>query len=340
MKLKELASLLDGEIIGNPDIEISGVSGIPEAQDGDITFISSKKYLKDIPDCKASCVIVQESIGDTAITQLKVRNPALAFAKTLEYFYVKQPQFIGISDAANVSSTSHIHETASVFPFSFIADNASIGEGTVIYPFVFIGENTVVGANCTLYPNVTVREGVTIGDRVIIHSGTIIGSDGFGYIFNEGMHYKIPQVGGIIIEEDVEIGANVTIDRATTGKTIIGAGTKIDNLVQIAHNVKIGKHSILVAQVGIAGSTEIGDYVILGGQVGVADHSQIESQTMIGAQSGVKGTLKKGVYSGSPVMPHREWLKARAIVAKLPELHKKIRELEQKVRDLERRNPS
>lgn len=340
MKLKELATLLGGNIIGNPDLEISGVSGIHEAQDGDITFISSKKYLKDIPDCKASCVIVQEPISDTAITQLKVRNPALAFAKILEHFHGKQQQFIGISDEAYVSSTSRIHETASIFPFSFIADNASIGEGSVISPFVFIGEDTTVGAHCILYPNVTVREGITIGDRVIIHSGTVIGSDGFGYIFNEGMHYKIPQVGGIIIEEDVEIGANVTIDRATTGRTVIGAGTKIDNLVQIAHNVKIGKHSILVAQVGIAGSTEIGDYVILGGQVGVADHSRIESQTMIGAQSGVKGTLKKGAYSGSPVMPHRDWLKAQAIIAKLPELHKKIRELEQKVQDLERRNPS
>ena len=340
MKLKELASLLGGEIIGNLDLEITGVSGIHDAQEGDITFISSKKYLKDVADCRASCVIVREPIADTTLTQLKVQNPGLAFAKTLEYFHGKQQRITRISDEAHVSPTSRIHETASIFPLSFVADNVSIGEGTVIHPFVFIGENTTIGARCILYPNVTVREGITVGDRVIIHSGTVIGSDGFGYIFNEGMHYKIPQVGGIIIEEDVEIGANVTIDRATTGKTIIGAGTKIDNLVQIAHNVKIGKHSILVAQVGIAGSTEIGDYVILGGQVGVADHSRIESQTMIGAQSGVKGALKKGAYSGSPVMPHRQWLKAQTIIAKLPELHKKLRELEQKVQDLERRNTS
>jgi UDP-3-O-[3-hydroxymyristoyl] glucosamine N-acyltransferase len=171
-----------------------------------------------------------------------------------------------------------------------------------------------------------------------VHSGSVIGSDGFGYVFEEGKHHKIPQVGGVIIEDDVEIGSNVSVDRATTGNTIIGAGTKIDNLVQIAHNVMVGKNSIIVAQVGIGGSTEIGDYVTLAGQVGIADHIMIESGTMIGAQSGVMGNIAKGIYTGSPVMPHRDWLKTQAIITKLPELYKKIRELEGKIKELEGRD--
>ena len=184
----------------------------------------------------------------------------------------------------------------------------------------------------------TLREKVKIGNRVIVHSGSVIGSDGFGYVFEDGRHYKIPQVGGVIIEDDVEIGSNVSIDRATTENTIIGAGTKVDNLVQIAHNVTIGKNSLIIAQVGIAGSTEIGDFVTLAGQVGVADHATIESETMIGAQSGVRGNVVKGIYSGSPVMPHRDWLKAQAIFARLPELYKRVKELEEKIKELERRD--
>jgi UDP-3-O-[3-hydroxymyristoyl] glucosamine N-acyltransferase len=179
---------------------------------------------------------------------------------------------------------------------------------------------------------VAIREGVAIGSRVIIHANAVIGSDGFGYVFEDGIHQKIPQVVGVIIEDDVEIGANVTIDRATTGNTVIGKGTKIDNLVQIGHNVTVGKNVILVAQVGIAGSSKIGDGVVLGGQVGVADHTTIEAGTMIGAKGGAMGEMKRSVYSGILPMPHREWLKAMAVFAKLPELHKKIKELEEKIK--------
>ncbi|OGW37964.1 MAG: UDP-3-O-(3-hydroxymyristoyl)glucosamine N-acyltransferase [Nitrospirae bacterium RBG_13_39_12] len=337
MKLKELASLTDGEIIGPPqsdDIEITGVSGINEAKKGDITFVSSKKFIKDLPGCKASCVIVKEPVSDLDIIQLKVSNPYFAFAKLLEYFYIKPHKCIGISKDAFVSDKSKIATDVSIFPFSYISEGASVGTGTVIYPHVFIGENTIVGERCIIYPNVTLREGIKVGNRVIIHSGSVIGSDGFGYVFEKGRHYKIPQVGGVIVEDDVEIGSNVSIDRATTGNTIIGSGTKIDNLVQIGHNVKIGKNSIIIAQVAIGGSTEIGNYVTLAGQVGVADHAKIASETMIGAQSGIMGNVSKGVYSGSPAMPHREWLKASALFAKLPELYKKIRELEEKIKKL------
>lgn len=341
MKLKKIASLLKGEIIGPPhadDIEIKGVSGISDAQEGDISFISAQKYIKELPDCKASCVIVKDTIPDIRLTQLKVSNPYLAFAKILEHFYAKPQKFVGISSGAFISKKTKIAHDVSIFPFSYISDGVSIGSGTIIYPYVFIGENTSIGKHCVIYPHVTVREGVRIGNKVIIHSNSVIGSDGFGYVFDEGRYYKIPQVGGVIVADNVEIGSNVSIDRATTGNTEIGRGTKIDNLVQIAHNVKIGDNSVIVAQVGIAGSTEIGDFVTLAGQVGISDHVNIESETIIGPQSGVTKNVTKGTYMGSPVLPHRDWMKAQAIFAKLPALNKKIKELEEKIRELERRN--
>jgi UDP-3-O-[3-hydroxymyristoyl] glucosamine N-acyltransferase len=338
VKLSEIASIVHGEIFGDPNLDIKGVSGIQEAREGDITFFSGKRHVKDLAHCRASCVIVQELVPDIAIAQLKVVNPHLAYARLLEHFYVKPLKPFGVSRDAFISDNATIGEDVSILPCSYIADGSSIGKGSIIHPFVFVGENTIIGEQCLIYPHVTLREGVTIGHRVIIHSGTVIGSDGFGYVFHEGRHCKIPQVGGVMIGDDVEIGSNVSIDRATTGNTIIGRGTKIDNLVQIGHNVTIGNHSIMVSQVGIAGSSTIGDYVTLAGQVGVADHAEIESGTIIAAQSGVMGRVSKGAYSGSPVMPHREWLKVQVIIAKLPELHRKIKELEDKLKELQRRN--
>ena len=338
MKLKELADIVNGEITGDKDIDITGVSGILEAIEGDITFISSRKYIKDLSRCKASCLIIKDVVPDINITQLKVANPYLAYAKLLGYFYEKPLKAVGVSKGATIADTAVISENVSVFPFSYISDRVSIGKGTVIHPFVYVGEDTSIGENCIIYPNVTLREGVRLGNRVIVHSGSVVGSDGFGYVFDGGIYHKIPQVGGVVIEDDVEIGSNVSIDRATTGNTVIGKGSKIDNLSQIAHNVRIGSNSIIVAQVGIAGSSEIGDYVTLGGQVGVADHTKIDPETMIGAQSGVMGHITKGVYSGSPAIPHREWLKAHAIFTKLPELQKRIRELEEQIMKIQRRD--
>jgi len=338
VKLRDIASLVNGEIIGDPDVEITGVSGIRSAQEGDVTFLSDDRYRKYLQGCKASCVLVKESIEALQTAQLKVANPQLAFAKLLGHFYVKPQKPLGISENAIVSDNANIGKNVSIFPFAYISDNVSVGNGTIIYPHVFVGHDTTIGEDCVIYPNVTLRENVRIGNQVIVHSGSVIGSDGFGYVFEEGKHHKIPQVGGVIIEDDVEIGSNVSVDRATTGNTTIGSGTKIDNLVQIAHNVMVGKNSIIVAQVAIGGSTEIGDFVTLAGQVGVADHATIESGTMIGAQSGVIGNIAKGIYTGSPVMPHRDWLKTQAIIAKLPELYKKIRELEGKIKELERRD--
>lgn len=336
MKLSEIAQLFNGRVEGNPDIEISGVKGIEDAKEGDITYLVSTKHIDKLKNCQASALIVKEKVENFGGSQLLVDNPQLVFVKLLQLFYVKPHAYKGISDSAFVSKTCRIGNNVTVYPFSYIDEDVEIGDNTVIYPFTFIGKKSQIGSDCVIYSNVTIRERIKVGNRVIIHAGSVIGSDGFGYVFHEGKHEKIPQVGSVIIEDDVEIGACTAIDRATTGNTIIGKGTKIDNLAQIAHNVKIGQNCIVVAQVGIAGSSSIGHGCILAGQVGVADHAEIESGTIITAQSGVMpGKVEKGIFSGSPIMPHREWLKANAIFQRLPELYKKIREIEKKIKKME-----
>ncbi|MFN3479270.1 MAG: UDP-3-O-(3-hydroxymyristoyl)glucosamine N-acyltransferase [Thermodesulfovibrionales bacterium] len=337
MRLKEIAEIISGEIKGDPELEIKGVSGVTDALEGDITFLSDNRYLKDCLSSKASCVIVREFVEDIKKTQIKVKNPYYAFAILLDLFHPREKEEEGISPQAYVSERARIGKGVTIYPFVFISDDAEIGEDTVIYPFVFVGKGSTIGSSCLVYSNVTIREGVRIGNRVIIHAGAVIGSDGFGYVFEQERHYKIPQVGGVIIGDDVEIGANVTIDRATTGNTIIGNGTKIDNLVQIGHNVRIGENTIIVAQVGIGGSATIGRHVMLGGQTGISDHATIEDGTMVGARSGVMGYLKQGIFSGTPVIPHRDWLKSSALFARLPEILKRIKEIEDKLEQATRK---
>ena len=336
MKLRDFSEIVKGKIIGDPETEITGVSGINDAQKGDISFLDSARHMQFVRESRASCIIVKKPLEETAVTQLIVANPQYAFARAIECFHPARPFTPGISDKAYVSEKAKISGAVTISPFAYVSEGVSIGEGTIILPGVFVGEGATVGRNCILYPNVTIMGKVSIGDRVTIHSGTVIGSDGFGYIFENGAHYKIPQVGGVIIEDDVEIGSNVSIDRATLGNTTIGKGTKIDNLVQIAHNVKVGEKSLIIAQVGIAGSSELGSFVTLAGQVGVADHTTIDSGTIVAAQSGVFGHVVKGVYSGSPIIPHNNWLRAQAIFGRLPEMHKKIRELELRLSKLEK----
>ncbi len=340
MKLREFAEKVGGTVVGDPEVEITGVAGVAEAGKGQITFVSSAKFAKLLEKSEASCVIVKDPLPGISMAQLCVANPYFVFARALETFYPMAPFEKGLSELAYVSDRAKIADGARIFPFAYLSDGVSIGNGTVIGAGAFVGENSSIGDGCIIYPNVTIRNGVSVGNRVIIHSGTVIGSDGFGYVLEKGVHYKIPQVGGVIIEDDVEIGANVSIDRATLGATVVGRGTKIDNLVQIAHNVKIGRNSLLAGQAGISGSSEIGDYVMLGGQVGVADHATVESGAMIGAQSGLFGHYAKGVYSGTPAIAHKLWLRAQALFAKLPErlpeMQKKIRELEERIYSLEK----
>ena len=336
MKLKDFAEIVKGVIQGDPETEITGVSGIMDAHEGDITFVSSAKYLKQAGQSKASCIIAKELMSDIKTTQLLTSNPYLAFAKAIECFYPGPSFQPFISEKAIISDRVKFGKGISVYPFAYLSDDISIGDNTVILPGVFIGEKTEIGKHCIIHPNVVIRGGVTIGDRVVIHSGTVVGSDGYGYTFEKGEHYKIPQVGGVIIEDDVEIGSNVSIDRATLGNTVIGRGTKIDNLVQIAHNVEIGEKSLIMALAAIGGSSEIGSYVTIGGQAALADHTVVDSGTMIAGQSGVFGHFSKGVYSGTPALPHKDFLRSSSLFARLPEIYKRLRELENKINNLEK----
>ncbi|MBI4687107.1 MAG: UDP-3-O-(3-hydroxymyristoyl)glucosamine N-acyltransferase [Nitrospirae bacterium] len=329
MKLKDLKDIIGGSIRGDSEVEIRGVSNIKEANEGDITFIADKKYLNDVYGTKASAVISGEEIKEISASQLIVDDPYFAFAKALEVFYKKPYASLGVSDKAFIGADVAFGKDVSIHPLSYIGSRVIIGDRVTISPGVYIGDDVSIGNDAVIYPNVTIRENVKIGKGAIIHPGTVIGSDGFGYIQKEGKSYKIPQVGSVIIEDDVEIGSSVTIDRATVGNTIIGEGTKIDNLVQIAHNVKIGRNCLIVAQVGISGSAEIGDNVVLGGQTGVRDHVRIGSRAMIGARSGVVHDIPEArIFSGYPAMPHKEWLRAQSIYAKLPEILRRLQELE------------
>ncbi len=329
MNLHELSSLISGRTIGNPDTVITGVAGLEEAKAGDITYLVDKKNLKEITSLKASAIIAKQEIEGLSSNWIIVDNPQFAFAKTLEIFYKPPTKPSGISEQAVIGSNVSIGSDVSIHPLAFIGDDVEIGTRVTIMPGVYVGSGVKIGDDCCIYPNVTIRENVILGNNVIIQSGAVIGSDGFGYVLEKGEHYKIPQVGGVIIEDSVEIGANVTIDKATLGYTIIGRGTKIDNLVQVAHNVRIGKNCIIISQVGISGSVEIGDNAILAGQVGVRDHVKIGPCAIIGSQSGIANDIPEGqVFSGTPAIPHKTWLRAQSVYSRLPEYVKRLQKLE------------
>lgn len=330
MKLKEIIGVIGGELRGSPETEISGFAGVADARPGQLTFLTDAKLSDVLMKSGASCVIVKDFIDSLETAQIKSPDPYYSFAVLLHKFSVKKHSPKGVSQRASVSIKATIGADVTISDFAFIGDYAEIGGGTHIYPNVYVGEGSTIGKDCIIYPNVTIREGVRIGDRVILHPGAVIGADGFGFIFREGRHFKIPQVGGVDIGNDVEIGANSCVDRAMTGTTAIGDGTKMDNLMQIAHNVKIGRHCVLAAQTAVGGSAVVGDYVVVGGHVAISDHAKIEDEVMIAGKSGVHGTLEKGVYSGIPAIRHRVWLRASTLFGKLPELFARVKELEEK----------
>jgi UDP-3-O-[3-hydroxymyristoyl] glucosamine N-acyltransferase len=336
MKLREIALLLGGEVRGEPELEIKGVAGLEDAAEGDISYIADTKSISLARKSRASSVLVKEFIAELEMSQVQVANPQYAFAALLGRFHEVPHPPAGMHDLAFVADGATVSPDASIGAFAYISSGASVGARTVIYPGAFVGEGSAIGEDCLIYPNVVIREGVKIGNRVILQPGAVIGADGFGYVMHEGKHQKIPQVGGVIIGDDVEVGACTTIDRATTGNTVIGNGTKIDNLVQVAHNVSVGENAILVSQVGIAGSSKIGNSVVLGGQSGIADHVSIADGTMLAARSGVMSDLKRGVYSGAPAVPRREFMRAVSFLYKLPELNDRIKKLEEKLGNIER----
>lgn len=336
--VREIAGLVDGELVGDGETAITGVCGIEDAEEGDITFIANPRYLPFIKTTNASCIIVSRELYITGATKpiIKSANPSLAFVKVVDLFSPKKVKHpVGIDARAAIGKGVKLGKDAALGAYSVVEDDAAIGERSIIYPCSYIGRNTKIGADCVIYPNVTVREDVQVGDRVIIHSGTTIGADGFGFVEVDGAHHKIPQLGVVVIEDDVEIGANVAIDRARFGKTVIGRGTKIDNLVQIAHNVQIGENSIIVAQVGISGSTKIGRHVILAGQAGLVGHISVGDNAVVAAQSGVSKSIPANtVVWGYPAKPIDKAKKVNAALQRLPDLAKRVAELESELKEL------
>ncbi|MFH0855988.1 MAG: UDP-3-O-(3-hydroxymyristoyl)glucosamine N-acyltransferase [Candidatus Omnitrophota bacterium] len=336
--LKEIAQAIKGEVKGDADTVITGVSGIKEAAQGDITFLANPKYLPLLSATSASAVIVsKEAQFPAAKNIICVDNPSLAFAQVISLMYPGEARhFEGIHSSALLGNGVKLGKNVAIGAYVVIEDGASIGDDTVIYPGCFIGRAAKIGNGTLLYPHVSIRERVAIGNRVIIHSGAVIGSDGFGFVEVSGKHHKIPQVGTVEIGDDVEIGANVTIDRARFDKTSIGRGTKIDNLVQIAHNVAIGENCLVVAQVGISGSTVIGNNVILAGQAGLVGHITVGDNAIVTAQSGVSKSVPAGaMFSGYPARPFRENQKAQACVHNLPKVFEAVKELKKKIECLE-----
>lgn len=335
MKLKELADMFGAELTGPADVDILGAAGVREAREGQITFITGKDHLRDLEHSQASAALVPPDTPALRMPLLRLKNPRLAFAQTLALFYVKPYQSSGISEKAAIGENVVIGADPSIHPLAVLADDVTVGERVTVYPGVSIGRGSVVGDDSLIHANVSIGENVLIGKRVIIHSGTVLGSDGFGFVTDKGRHHKIPQVGGVIIEDDVEIGANCTIDRATLGNTVIKRGTKLDNQIHVAHNVTIGEHCLIAAQCGIAGSSKLGDYVVFGGQVGVADHISVGDRVMVGAASGIIRDVEVGqIIAGYYAMPVREWLKVQSLLPKLPEMKKRIHDLEKMIEEL------
>ena len=335
--LESLAREVGGKVIGDGSVVISGLAGIEGAQEGDITFASNERLFPQLKETTASAAIVPQEIADLSLPLLIVKNPLLAAAKILALFTQRPYVAAGVSPLAWVSPSAKVSKDVTVHPFATIGDGAEIGPRVTIYPFVSIGPRAVIGEDCVLYPHVTIYPGCVLGKRVIVHAGTVIGADGFGFVKDGDAHVKIPQVGIVEIEDDVEIGANCCIDRATFGKTLIKKGVKFDNLVQVGHNVQIGEHSIIVSQVGISGSTKLGKNVTLAGQVGLVDHIEIGDNVMIGAQSGVaKDVPANQIVLGTPHLPYRQFLRVAAVWTKLPELKKELALLRKRVEAFEK----
>ena len=336
--LKEIASIAGGRLIGDAEKRIGGVAPIEAAAPDLITFANSGKYLKNIDKINAGAIIVPETVGDFPdVNLIVVQNPQRAFVKVIEQFHPPLRPAPGIDQRAAIGSDAHISDSAAIGPFVTIGDRSTIGSRSAIHNGVFIGSDVVIGEDVVLHPNVTIMQGCRIGNRVTVHPGTVIGSDGYGFVQDGGKHYKIPQIGIVQIDDDVEIGANNAIDRATFGRTWIQRGVKTDNLIHIAHNVVIGEDSLIVAQVGIAGSTRIGHHAILAGQAGISGHLTLGDHVTVGPMTGIAKNIDDGqvVSSGSPSMPHRTWLRVQRVIPNLPEMSKKITELQKKIADLE-----
>lgn len=329
--LHEIAGLIGGEVVGDSSIKVSGLSNITLAKAGDLIF-AVPPHIDEAKASAASAVLIPLDVEDFPKPAIKVKDPRAAFAKLVEMFTPKLDIKRGISDKAHIGKDVKIADDVTIMPFAVVDDGAEIQSGAIIYPHVYIGQHASIGQGTIIYSSATVREFCKVGARCVIHSSTVIGSDGFGFTTKDGVHTKVPQVGNVIIEDDVEIGAHVGIDRAAMGSTIIGHGTKIDNLVHIAHNCKIGANCLIVAQTGISGSTTVGDNVTFGGQVGTVGHITIGGNSVYAARSGISKNMPEGFFGcGFPIQSHSDWLKQQAALRRVPELIEKVRRLEREL---------
>lgn len=336
-RLGELAGLIRATVKGDPDISIGGINTLEDALPGDLSFVTHKRYVSLVPGCRASALLVPPELDHLEFPLLVSRQPYLSLAMAARLFAGGPEHPPGVHESAWVGEGVHLGKGVSIGPLAHVGNGVSIGDHTVILGGAYLGSGVCVGEDCLIHPRVAILDRCRLGSRVIVHAGAVIGSDGFGFAQDEeGRHIKIPQVGIVQIDDDVEIGANCAVDRATFGRTWIKRGTKIDNLVQIAHNVTVGEHSIVVAQVGISGSTRVGSHVILAGQVGIVGHVEIGDRVRIGAKSGVAHSVKAGEdVLGYPAMPHKEFLRCAAGFRHLPRFREELRELRAKVGKLE-----
>jgi UDP-3-O-[3-hydroxymyristoyl] glucosamine N-acyltransferase len=331
--LQELASMSGGELVGDPKLNITGAASLTEATSGEISFFANRKYISLLRKTRASAVFVPPDFAETvAAAQVRVSNPTKAFEQVVLKFAPKPITYApGIHPSAIVERSVRLGERVSIQPHAVIEDGSQIGDDTIIGAGSYIGHETTIGTACLIYPLVTIRERSRIGSRVIIHSGAVIGADGFGFEMVDGRQQKIQQLGIVQIDDDVEIGANTTIDRARFGRTWIQQGVKIDNLVQIAHNVVIGKNTVIAAQTGIAGSVQMGQRVLIGGQAGVIEHIEIGDNTAIGAQSGISKSISGGAWWASPAVPLAEAKQQIAWIRRLGKLFARVKEIEKKL---------
>ena len=336
-RLYELAELVGGTVDGDGQTLIRGVAGIREAEPGEITFIANSKYEEFLDVTRASAVIAARGrAADKPV--IRIDNPYYAYLQVLNLFAadVAVRYARGVHESAVVDPGASLGANVAIGPLCQIGKNARVGDNTTLVGGIFVGEAVAIGRDCLIYPNVTIREGTTVGDRVILQPGVVLGGDGFGYAKNGSAHHKVPQIGRVVIEDDVEIGANSCVDRATTGETRVRSGTKIDNLVQVAHNVVMGEHCVVAAQVGISGSTEIGHGVVIGGQAGIGGHITVGERATLAGQAGVtKDVPANTVVSGYPAREHSLAKRLYAHVAMLPELFRRVKELERRLREVE-----
>jgi len=338
-RVSELAEHVGGSVHGDGNIMIQGVSGLDSAGAGEITYVEDEKFFRLASASKASCVIVPEGANIDVSCRIGVKKPKLAFALIAEVLHPRKRLEPSLDPTAVIAENADVALTAFIGPHVCVGENSRVGAGTEIYAGASVGTDVVIGVDCVIHPNVVIYDNVTIGDRVILHAGVVIGADGFGYVRDDHGYHKFPQIGTVVIEDDVELGAHTCVDRAALGQTRIGRGTKIDNMVHVGHNVDIGEHVVIAAQTGISGSVVIEDDAIIGGQVGFGDHTRVQKGAVIGSKAGILPgkIVRPGVWWGIPVQPLDEYKRMNAHIGRLPHMREEIKDLKKRLAELEER---